>query len=97
LNHRAADSNPQFHHVLSNAVGAGQEKLRADVSRVALFKGDVLLLCTDGLTGHLTDGELRLALSAEGDPTEASAALIEAAKARGGNDNVTAIVARVDD
>jgi protein phosphatase len=83
--------------VLSNAVGGGQEAVRADVKRVALRQSDVLLLCTDGLTGHLTDDELRLALTADDEPRSACAALIQAANDRGGRDNITAVVAKIDD
>jgi protein phosphatase len=55
------------------------------------FPGDRLLLCSDGLTGMIADGELRRLLSAP-TPELACQRLIAAANAAGGRDNVTAVV-----
>jgi protein phosphatase len=58
--------------------------------------GDVFLLCSDGLSGQMSDEEIGL-LTAELEPTEAVPALIGLALVRGAPDNVTVIVARAGD
>jgi serine/threonine protein phosphatase PrpC len=62
-----------------------------DVTHVELMVGDRLLLCTDGLT-NMVDDKGVAALLGKGDATEATGALVEAALANGGIDNVTVIV-----
>lgn len=79
-----------LYNVLSSAVGG---ELVPSVGVVDLAPGDVLLLCTDGLTKHVADDRIAAMLSV-GDAESASAALVEAALEGGGTDNVTAVVAR---
>lgn len=84
----------RFDHVLVNVVGGGGERVHAEAHSLRLAQGDRVLLCSDGLTGHVGDkriaDELRTAPRAE----VACERLIEAAKAGGGLDNVTVVVAR---
>lgn len=54
------------------------------------------LICSDGLTGELTDGQINALLSEFIDPGEAARALVEAAKAAGGSDNISVVVVNVD-
>ncbi|MEO7363440.1 MAG: protein phosphatase 2C domain-containing protein [Gemmatimonadaceae bacterium] len=58
---------------------------------------DVMLLCTDGLTKHVTDSELQTALQAVQSAEQTVRDLIQLALERGGSDNITAIVGRVVD
>ena len=53
-------------------------------------------MCSDGLHGLVTAGEIEAILSNASSPAEGCAALIAAARAAGGSDNVTAIIAIVD-
>lgn len=96
LSPRAAESHPMS-HVLSQAVGVDLSPT-PDVTRHELRNGDVLLLCSDGLTGPVPDERIRDIL-AEAVPTgrleEVAPRLIEAALAGGGPDNVTAVLIRV--
>ena len=55
---------------------------------------DVYLLCSDGLSGPVTDDELLEICNAEPDLKAASAKLIERANQNGGPDNITVILAR---
>ncbi len=80
-------------NMLLEAIGV-QAKVGPDLIRVQVQPGDVLLLCSDGLTGPLEDRRvLDLMLQYE-DPIRCCRALTEAACAAGGPDNVTVAMAR---
>jgi PPM family protein phosphatase len=83
-----------YRHMLTNYVGGASGNLHADVSHVALVDGDIVLLCTDGLTGMVGEPEIAKTLAASADPQAACRALVDLALAAGGRDNVTAVVAR---
>jgi protein phosphatase len=68
---------------------------RADLRLIDLVPGDRLLLCSDGLTAMLRDDEVRAILAREPGPGEACRALVDAANAAGGEDNITALVLAV--
>ena len=74
----------------------GLDRLVApDVVRTSIWHaGDRLLLCTDGLTNMVDDKGIAMLLG-KGDAAEATDALVEAALANGGIDNVTVIVVEV--
>lgn len=82
--------------VLLRALGAHAE-IEVDSEEHTLFGGDVLLLCSDGLTRMITEPEIAGTLQAEPDPTKAAERLIDLANEQGGADNITAIVVRVGD
>ncbi|MGK3992996.1 PP2C family protein-serine/threonine phosphatase [Sorangium sp. So ce1024] len=86
-----------FEHrgVMLQALGL-REHLQIALSAVQLRREDTLLLCTDGLSDLIDDRHIAAALEAHPDPGAASNALIEAALAAGGRDNVTVLVARFD-
>ena len=79
-----------LYNVLSSAVGGD---LVPTVGVVDLAEGDTLLLCTDGLTKHVSDERIAEILSSQS-PETAAQSLIDAALDGGGTDNVTVIVAR---
>lgn len=83
-------------NVLTSALGA--ESVQADFAEapMALQPGDTLLLCTDGLHGLVHDDELCTA-ALELAPREACRSLVEMAKARGGFDNITVQILRVQE
>ncbi|MDY3552120.1 protein phosphatase 2C domain-containing protein [Gemmata sp. JC717] len=83
-------------HALWNCIGAGQKEVTPELHHTTLQAGDELLLCTDGLTRRLTDEELLTILKRSGSPALAVKALIEAANEAGGQDNITAIIARTN-
>ncbi len=64
----------------------------ADTWLVRPRPGDRLLLCSDGLTGEVSDGAIGLLLLTVADPQEAADGLVDAALAAGGQDNVTVVV-----
>ncbi len=59
-------------------------------------RGDALVLCSDGLSGVVEEHEIRDAVDGSQDPAVACEDLVELANSRGGPDNVTVIVARLD-
>jgi serine/threonine protein phosphatase PrpC len=90
----AIGSGPsRFDHVLVNVVGGGGERVRADAHSLLLAPGDKLLLCSDGLTGHVSDGEIAAELDLRESAAETCERLIAKAKADGGLDNITVIAA----
>ncbi len=81
-------------HVLTRALGTG-EPPEPDYWLLPAGADDRLLICTDGLTRELTDGEIGQVLSASDDPQEAAAQLVQHALERGGRDNVSVVVVDV--
>lgn len=61
-----------------------------------LMEGDLLLLCSDGLTGTVDDDSVADLLRRHPDPQQAADALLAAAIARGSTDNITVLIVRVD-
>jgi PPM family protein phosphatase len=90
-----AETHPQ-RHILMAALGAGEEfSPEMPTDPIPLVSGDVLLLCTDGLWGLVPDHELEQTVAGMR-PQEACRALIELAKKRGGHDNITVQMLRLD-
>lgn len=85
----------EMQSVLLRALGT-QEEVQVDAEEQGLFPGDVLLLCSDGLTRMVTEPEIAGALQAETDPQKAAEKLIELANEYGGADNVSVIVIRLE-
>jgi serine/threonine protein phosphatase PrpC len=83
-------------NIVLQAVGV-EENLRVDTKYWPLLRGDVLLVCSDGLSGMVKDARMKEILLAAGeDVGRAAKDLIAEANANGGRDNVTSIVARFD-
>ena len=82
-----------LYNVLASAIGA--RDMTPAVDFIPLERGDVLLLCTDGLTKHVSDARIGDVLLTAPDSETACQSLIDMALAAGGSDNVTAVVTRV--
>jgi protein phosphatase len=90
-----ARSHP-LRNVVTRALG-GKPDLQVDMQVHKIEAGDVLLLCSDGLTTMITDDDiLRLVTEADTDIAKAAQALVAAANARGGEDNITVLLLRFD-
>ncbi|HJS46981.1 MAG TPA: Stp1/IreP family PP2C-type Ser/Thr phosphatase [Gemmatimonadales bacterium] len=70
--------------------------VRVDVSHQLLRRGDVVVLCSDGLSGVVRRQEIAEVAGRDGDLEQACRELIEMANERGGADNITVVVARFD-
>jgi len=80
-------------HVITRAIGAGQRQdPMADQWLLPAAAGDRMLLCSDGLTGELTDELITAILQSCENPGDAAQQLVAAAVTAGGRDNVTVVV-----
>lgn len=89
-----ADSESIPRNMITRALGAPDARHDAWLLPVRSSTG--LLICTDGLTGMVSDEEILSVLTASASPKQAAGRLIDAALAAGGRDNVSVIVVRVD-
>lgn len=80
---------------ISRAVGH-REDVEVDVLVHRVERGDRVLLCSDGLSNLVLDVELAAILAADGPLDAAAAALVALANERGGDDNITLVLAQVD-
>ncbi|HEX8088252.1 MAG TPA: Stp1/IreP family PP2C-type Ser/Thr phosphatase [Blastocatellia bacterium] len=83
-----------YRNVIYRSIGA-DEKIEIDLLRRRLKSGDMIMLCSDGLNGMLSDDEIRDILMVNPDPNAAAKELVVAANAAGGEDNTSVIVVRI--
>lgn len=84
-----------YSNVITRCVGAGMD-VTPDIYFGNLQNGDLVLLASDGLTGMLEDEQLLKILQSEGGPQKWVDRMISEANRRGGLDNITAIVVRIE-
>ena len=84
-----------YGNVITRCVGSNEEVV-PDLYFGNLQSGDVILLASDGLTGMLEDDQLAKIMKADGEPTQWVDRMIADANRRGGLDNITVIIVRVD-
>ncbi len=84
-----------FRNVILQALGA-QGEVTPVTGRIRLRKGDTLLLCSDGLSGKLRSEDIQNIVNSNEDLAKACDELIAEANNRGGEDNITVILARFD-
>ncbi|MGF6769918.1 protein phosphatase [Paraburkholderia sp. GAS199] len=82
-------------HMITRAVGA-TDLLELDDDAIEVADGDIFLLCSDGLSNEVSDEEM-LDVLTRAACERASEDLVELALARGGRDNITAVVVRAED
>ncbi len=86
-----AERHPQ-RSAITRALGT-EPTVEVEVLTIAGQPGDLFLLCSDGLPTMLSDGKVAAALeAAERDPATAGEALVVAANAQGGEDNITVVL-----
>jgi serine/threonine protein phosphatase PrpC len=81
-------------HLVTRTLGIGSPE--PSVAKLPLQRRDWLILCSDGLNDELEDREIAEILRSHRQPESATEALIEAALAKGGRDNVSAVVVEYD-
>src|SRR5207248_4940199 len=82
--------------IITRALGLDPE-VEVDSWELTPYKGDRLLLCSDGLTNEVSDDEIATTLRAVSDPEEAAKQLVNEARDHGGSDNITCVVVDVVD
>lgn len=92
---REAAGHP-YRHVITNCVGGTEPGVQVEAHKMDLAPGDVLLLCSDGLTEMVADDRIAEVLLRDDDPRAACERLVAMANEAGGKDNITVIVARFD-
>ena len=98
---KAGDITPEqarihpWRHVLSQCLGRKDLQI-IDVQPLDVQPGDRLLLCSDGLTEELADAAIASYLQPEVSNEQAATKLVEAAKEKGGRDNITVVIVEMD-
>jgi serine/threonine protein phosphatase PrpC len=85
----------EHNNIILQALGTS-DTVQVDLTYVDLRQGDVLLLCSDGLSGMVRFDEIREILRSSSDPLDTCKALTERANQAGGHDNITVIVVHFD-
>lgn len=87
--------NHQLKNIITRSVGV-QEEVETDTIVWKVQKNDIYLLCSDGLSNMLSNKEMQDIVSST-DTETASRALVDLANERGGDDNISVILIRIDE
>jgi len=87
-------ANHPSKNVISRALGA-EDVVEVDMKTMEVQEGTEFLLCSDGITRHVSDGEIRQLLILNDDLESACAQLKERCFERGAEDNLTVVIVRV--
>jgi serine/threonine protein phosphatase PrpC len=93
LNPDAPHIDSSFNHMLTRAMGI-EKTVKPDVCEIQCFKGDILVIASDGLTDKVSPREI-LNVANNKNPEKAVRTLVQMANDRGGDDNITVIVLKV--
>src|SRR5579883_1018069 len=85
----------EHNNIILQALGTA-DSVQVDLTYCRLRRGDVLLLCSDGLSGMVRFDEIREVLRTTPEPIDSCKVLTERANQAGGHDNITVIVAQFD-
>jgi protein phosphatase len=88
---KAEAKNHKDANIITRALGL-KESIKPDIKSLPLADGDVLFLCTDGITDLVLESEIQKILEANANPQQAADELSNVANMRGGDDNNTAVV-----
>jgi protein phosphatase len=95
LTEEQAEEHPQ-RSIITRALGP-EPSVQVDTWSYRVRDGDILLLCSDGLTSMITEPQIAEILSSAGSLEEAGERLIAEANAAGGRDNITVVLSRLED
>jgi protein phosphatase len=94
LTQEEAQRSP-IRNVITRALGT-QPSVEPDLFPIEAEPGDIFLLCSDGLSGEVSDPQIEALLADEVPLTEVCANLVEAANLAGGNDNITCLLVQAE-
>jgi serine/threonine protein phosphatase PrpC len=86
----------EMQNIILRALGS-EEAVEADVEDLVAMPGDLLLMTSDGLTRHVPDEEILEIVQEPGDLEQVCGRLVQTAKDRGGDDNITCLLIRIVD
>jgi protein phosphatase len=89
-----AEDNP-YKNIITRVVGMSD--LEVDTFEITWEKGDILFLCSDGITAYLPDKELTVLFEKENSISEKAEEMVSLALSRGGKDNISIIIAQNTD
>jgi protein phosphatase len=89
---KEAAEQSHWKHVLTSALGSPQ--IEPEIKVLDIERGGIVMLCTDGLTRHVSDDEIRSRLEKGGSAESICRDLIDQALERGGMDNVTVLISK---
>jgi protein phosphatase len=85
-------------NIILRSIGTGPD-VEADVTEIPLQAGDVIVICSDGLSGHVSAEEIATYVAGSEakiyGPSVAAHKLIDLANSRGGRDNITALIVEI--
>jgi len=90
-----AEKHPQ-RSVITRALGP-EHSVEVDTFRIPARPGDIYLLCSDGLSGMVSDSEMAAIIADGGELDSVAGSLVDAANENGGRDNITAVLFSVVD
>jgi protein phosphatase len=85
-----------YRHIITNCVGGTDPGIDVEAHKLDLAAGDLILLCSDGLTEMVDDGRIAAVLHDRPEPKAACERLVAMANEAGGKDNITVLLARFD-
>lgn len=90
IDRRSARNHPKK-NIITRALGA-KSTIEADFFNLKLEEGDIVMLCSDGLTNMVEDEDIRKTLKSGGNLKERAEALVRMANDNGGKDNISVII-----
>src|SRR5437763_2521 len=87
-------ANHPSKNVISRALGA-ENSVEVDMKTIEVAEGSAFLLCTDGITRHIPDNELRELMTSDGTPAQLCEEMKRRCYQRGAEDNLTAVIVQV--
>lgn len=82
-------------NIISQSLGDAKSTPKPDVKSRPLYAGNKILVCSDGLNGMISDGEIQAYLQRKQDVAQTCRELVDAANAAGGHDNITCLLLEV--
>jgi protein phosphatase len=87
-------STHRLRHSLTSCLGGESAKIQMEIRHVRLMAGDRILLCSDGLTDMISEADVTEVMQTTEESGEACNALVNLALQKGGEDNITVVLAR---
>jgi serine/threonine protein phosphatase PrpC len=88
-------SRSELKNILTRALGMAVD-VEVDLAEMTMAPDDILILCSDGLSGMVEDDAMLSVIEESGDPSTACERLVAMANANGGKDNITVVIARFE-